>query len=916
MSQTADRLFKALLFAIVLFFLRQTFAQNPLIASDVSRTQMGRRALLESRPGQSEYPRVLSLKAMARVSKLAEKRVQSRIAIQTTSETARLVRTARPALSSLKDLSLSVGQLYRGKAYIPPGLNYFSLSRGRVTDVQFRNYLQRTKRSAQQVLDIVEVSISFENMSDLYLALEGLLRADSRKFIQVVGFRDHALKPFKDGDRQVEVFIRSEGHVSTLRLEIQPYLMARAHLKGDKRLLIRQRIFKSAQEMAEKNYAKRRAQVIRYNSKVGPLVLNQLEAMNRSLRTMEAARTAAEPLPTSSVRPANSPLNTNPDGVLCSNWNQVSVNNGMSSADKLRTFIWGLTQPPCHGDRIRAGHLLYKQIFDSYVGFEYNKDPQQRVQQALLRSVYLATADYLRARPTAAQGQMCRPEEKIRIYRGVGAMPLYRQVGAPTGVHLAPLFGDQLTLGLKEKGLIDADNMPMVPNRDLGELSFQGAGSMAHLTWDFIEGVPHGWKFVLGLQRTNHWTDKNKDGIPEEEPVDPGVPFPHGPLPPFSPEPFPIAESVTGSVFSSATVNKPMNEEPVNPGGIIPLVDEDFDSTDKWNEPGKSWYKLNGQLQRVLAWHTSTSTYSPFLSASFSEDMGRGYGPLMIVMDVCPERILPNFEPSGGFASEEEVYIPFFVLPEEIVRIEGRQCWLARSRPGVNLMTPEEQEKHFEQSEKICAESYNKKPGDVIESVNKNTEKWRSFFRNFRVKMLTVDNEFFELHDPQHLRNSQDSFYGLLAQGLSPSSLNPSGEMTLARWRDIARHQVRGFQSCQSSKSMIERFKVSIEDYKKQISDLLEQIKKNPDPNAGVTPWPDPMPVPIPLPMPGGVIVEPMPATEMVGPSVNNALEEPVPPPVLDWRLESIKSMEKEIQAYEKRILDEKKLASSRCGQL
>ncbi|MBX9766425.1 MAG: hypothetical protein K2X47_04060 [Bdellovibrionales bacterium] len=907
MSPSFKNSLNVFLLAVVISF--EGYAQKLVTPAELTRTQISSRALQESLPGQIEFPRLIPLKGMARVSQKAKTRTAGRVAVQPNSELGRLVKSARAALGSLRDLSLSIGRLYRGKAYLPPGLNYFTVKRGRISDENFQKYLKWSGKSPQQVLDIVEITISFEQASDLYLAIEGLLRADARGFIEIVGFRDSFLTPLKDQDRQVELRIRKDGHVSTLRLEVESYLMARAYLKNDRRLANRQRVFKKAQEIAEKNYLSHRAQIIRYNAKVGPQVLKQLEMMTRSVQNFEREKTMSN----SSLGRSGSgnlALNNNPDGVLCPNWNQVSVDHNMASADKLRTFIWGLSQPPCSADRIRSGHLLYKQIFDSYVGFEFSKNPQQHVQQALLKSVYLSTADYLRARPTAAQNQMCRPEEKIRIYRGVGAMPLFRPVGAKTAVHLAPLFGDQLQWGLQQQGLTDPNSMPKIPNRDLGEMSFERMKGMSNLTWDFIEGVPHGWKFVLGLHRSTGWQDANKDGIPEEDPiVDPPIPFPNpGPVPPFSPQP--IAEPVSGNAFSAVVVNKATNEEPL-PGshGVVPS-EEPPSPTEGWNEPGKNWYRLNGQLQRVLAWHTSTSTYSPFLSASFSESMGRGYGPLMIVMDVCPERILPNYEPTGAFLSEEELYIPFFVLPEEIVRIEGRECWLARSKPGINEMTPEQQEKHFEQAEKICQATYNAKEDHVPEAVNASTQKWRTYFRNFRVNLGAND---FVVHNPQHLQNSQNSFYGLLAQGLAPSALNPLGEMTLARWRDIARNQVRGFQNCQSSKFLIQSIQAMIDGYRVQIKELQERIKKFPDPSKE---FENPNPVPEP-PLDGG-IVEPMPAAALVGAGVNSAMEEPLPPepPVPDWRKEQIKEMEKEMAASEGRISEERKLSAGRCGSL
>lgn len=799
--------------AFVVCFFEPSFAQKISHFVDPSLVQAAARALQESIPGRYEFPQVLTNNKMLKISDAATKRVLNRKPIQTFSSTARFVGSAGRALTDINGIGFTIASLYQGR-------------------VQKSNL-------TPQVKNVVDVTVSFESPSDLYRAVEALLRADKRRFVEMVGFKDSILRPMADGDRHLEIWLQKNGHVSTLRFELASYLLARASLKNEVALEKRMPVFDQALSLTQKKQLQ-----------LGPQIRQHIGAVKRSLqKELVQSNLAIQKLETA-TRPLRSPkeslshlLNRNPTNVLCPGWENITVDHSMPGADKLRTFLWGLNQPPCHPDRIRSGHLLYKQIYDSYEGFQFSNIPEHRAQQLLLRSVYLASADYLRARPTAAKNQMCAPEEKIRIYRGIGGMPLVRAPLAMTGVHLAPMFGDQLTSGLKTLGLVNVTNQPLIPNRDLGELGFENQSRMKGLTWDYVEGVPHGWKYVLGHQRSSGYPDTDKNGIPEETP-EPPFPFPPGPVTTFAP------------VAMSTVI---LTDPPKNP-------------FEEWYEPGKTWFKINAQLQRILTQHTHTSTFSPFLSASFSQSMGFGYGPIMIAMDVCPERILPNFELRGIFAFEEELYIPFFVLPEEIVRIEGRECWIAYAKPDLDLLPPEEKQKYLEATAKFCATNYPSRPTDP---TNAATKKWRSFFRNF----LTDQEPDYRVNLGFHLISSQRTFYKILAEGIKSSPLNPESEMTLARWREIARNQIKGFQNCESTRFSISNLEGRIASYKEEIRVLKERIRNIPDYRK------DPQYGPI----------------------------EP-PWPTTDWRVEEIQWKEKETQDFQNRIALEKTASSGVCG--
>jgi hypothetical protein len=72
--------------------------------------------------------------------------------------------------------------------------------------------------------------------------------------------------------------------------------------------------------------------------------------------------------------------------------------------------------------------------------------------------------------------------------------------------------------------------------------------------------------------------------------------------------------------------------------------------------------------------HSVASGESPLISLALQPDVSNGFGPGFLVADICPERALP-LENNFAFG-ETEIYVPLFILPEEVVRVEGLQCGL------------------------------------------------------------------------------------------------------------------------------------------------------------------------------------------------------------------------------------------------
>lgn len=89
---------------------------------------------------------------------------------------------------------------------------------------------------------------------------------------------------------------------------------------------------------------------------------------------------------------------------------------------------------------------------------------------------------------------------------------------------------------------------------------------------------------------------------------------------------------------------------------------------------------INLSWSSLASTHTVTSRGSPLISTALKTDAANDFGPGFIVADLCPERAIP-LESTFAFG-ETEVYVPLFLLPEEIVRVEGADCGLSIKRTG------------------------------------------------------------------------------------------------------------------------------------------------------------------------------------------------------------------------------------------
>lgn len=83
---------------------------------------------------------------------------------------------------------------------------------------------------------------------------------------------------------------------------------------------------------------------------------------------------------------------------------------------------------------------------------------------------------------------------------------------------------------------------------------------------------------------------------------------------------------------------------------------------------------INFNWDNLAATHSIVSTDSPLISLALQPDVSNDFRPGFIVADICPERALPLESPFAF--GETEIYVPLFILPEEIVRVEGLECGL------------------------------------------------------------------------------------------------------------------------------------------------------------------------------------------------------------------------------------------------
>jgi hypothetical protein len=192
--------------------------------------------------------------------------------------------------------------------------------------------------------------------------------------------------------------------------------------------------------------------------------------------------------------------------------------------------------------------------------------------------------------------------------------------------------------------------------------------------------------------------------------------------------------------------------------------------------------EIQGRWTHLASAHTTDSKGSPLISTSLLSTVGDQYGPPVLVLDMCPERIFPAmmiFDVFGTFW-ESELYVPFFILPEEVVRIEGLPCFFERQRNPSH----------------VCPDIVDRDP------VGERTRNFRKIFLNFGYRFERIFmSELISFEDSpsagRELRKpyakNKDEFYETLDQS----------NYALDQWRSsIANLKFEG--SCEAAREVVE----------------------------------------------------------------------------------------------------------------
>lgn len=198
--------------------------------------------------------------------------------------------------------------------------------------------------------------------------------------------------------------------------------------------------------------------------------------------------------------------------------------------------------------------------------------------------------------------------------------------------------------------------------------------------------------------------------------------------------------------------------------------------------------EILGQWTYLASAHSLNSKGSPLISTSLLSTVGDQYGPPVLVLDVCPERLYPammEFDIFGTFW-ESEMYIPFFILPEEVVRIEGLDCFFQKQR----------------EPEHVCP--------DIVDrdEVSERTKNFRRIFLNFGYRFERIFMSELIAYDEspsagRELRGTYETNKNKFYKELDESNYD------FSQWR--AKAENIAFEgTCESAKRVVEQGEVYI----------------------------------------------------------------------------------------------------------
>lgn len=318
-------------------------------------------------------------------------------------------------------------------------------------------------------------------------------------------------------------------------------------------------------------------------------------------------------------------------------WNSEAVSTDRKTLDAA-AVLRGLSAAPSSPERRAAADSL-RVTMQTVYGQMPPSEPNQKMTQTLIGY----TLDYLES------GKTCEPSQKIRLHRGIGggSQPVIRdKADAKTGVHVF-------------KAVTDAIRKQLGDGEKVGPFGINGVQA--------FESIAAGKSLRMRVD-----TDKRE------------------------------AEAMNRSIARTSRVSGDLKSP--NEQKRLKAIQAVDDLTTKIRGADLGWSYYFGFERTVLdpttnarseirldldkltldhtlgaEWNDSAgSPFSPLISTTLSTALDL-WGPKYLVLDVCPERAA--FVRHFDFLDEEEVYVPLFLLPEEIVDIAPSPEALATMDP-------------------------------------------------------------------------------------------------------------------------------------------------------------------------------------------------------------------------------------------
>ncbi len=312
-------------------------------------------------------------------------------------------------------------------------------------------------------------------------------------------------------------------------------------------------------------------------------------------------------------------------------------------------FVRGLAASPTAPERKASGDAL-KRVMDVVAGqIARASEPEQADDQEFTKRLVGYSAEYLRS------GEACDARDKIRLFRGIGSgsQPVLRASAGErkAGVHVAkPMMDAFRRLGLPAPGreapgmealngvalykALVVDQKPLTMRIDSDPVASQALSDrIARVSAETNTFSAHTDESLAAdvRARAKQALDELKDFV---------------------------AKTDFGFSYQFGLKRDFM----------------DFDTSER-RKVDLEWTAIALDHTQGAPWGTGAgSPFSPLISTSVNAI--EKWGPFFIVADVCPERAVPSI--AYVDAAEQEVYLPLFVLPEEIVAITTNPSELAQ----------------------------------------------------------------------------------------------------------------------------------------------------------------------------------------------------------------------------------------------